>query len=178
MKKINVIAFGGLGGRLYSTGLKTILMRLDGVPGIDFRTFEDYTSWRRWGDTLTSWRDPTVLLGHSYGVAAMFGAVRRMGGKGPQIPLALSFDPSQWHWMSAGLWGSGGNAAPSRVAKVINWWQAGLPIGYQRVTREDGGLGGIQNHQVRGVAHHAIEDTPQLQAVAVDEIKRVVASVQ
>lgn len=175
MKKINVIAFGGLSGSFYSTGLKTILMRLEGVPGIDFRTFEDYASWKRWGSTLTSWRDDTVMLGHSYGVAAMFGAVRTMGDKGPKIPLAISFDPSQWVFMSIGLWGSGGNTAPHRVTKVINWWQAGLPIGYQRIYRPDGGQAGIVNEQVQG-PHHAVEDLPQLQARAVEEIKRVIAA--
>lgn len=169
-KKINVIAFGGLGGAAFSAGLKTILMRLAG-PAVDFKTFEDYKTWPRWGAALRSWRDDTALLGHSFGVAAMFGAVRRMGGAGPRIPLAISFDPSQWWTLQYSLWGSGGNVAPDRIERVINFYQAGLPIGFQKVFRADGSERGIDNVFVGNVAHGAIEDVPQLQSRAVEYIK-------
>lgn len=170
MKLINVIAFGGLGGNAFSAGLKTILMRLN-MPGVDFRTFEQYTSWPRWGATLKSWRDDTVELGHSYGVAAMFGAARRSGKK---IPLAISFDPSQWWWSSWWLMGSGGNRAPDNITHVINFYQEGLPIGFQRVYRDDGSERGIQNILIKNVSHAVIEDLPQLQQQAVDAVKLVI----
>lgn len=176
MQKINVIAFGGLGGNLFSAGLKTILMRLTGEPGIDFKTFEQYTSWKQWGATLQSWRDPTIVMGHSFGVTAMFGAVRTMGSEGPQIPLAISFDPSQWWGWQASLWGSGGNVAPDRIAKVINFYQDSGLIGRQRIARANGSVFGIQNRQVIGVIHGTIEDHRLSQDYAIDAIKSVIAS--
>lgn len=176
MTQINVIAFGGLGGSVFSAGLKTILMRLNGIKEIDFKTYEDYGSWRRWGQTLQSWRDPTVLMGHSFGVAAMFGAARAMGTKGPDIPLAISFDPSQWWGWQMGLWGSGGNVAPDRVKEVINFYQHGLPIGYQKVFRPNGTVRGISNKLIENVAHANIEDLPSTQAETLAAIKRVIAT--
>ena len=175
MKRINVIAFGGLGGKLFSAGLKTILMRLNGIPGIDFKTFEDYKSWARWGNTLASWKDDTVLLGHSFGVPAMFGAVRRLGTRGPNIPLAISLDPSQYVWMTPALWGTGGNSAPARVGKVLNFWQQAplFAIGNQRVFREDGGQSGVTNFEIKNIIHGAVDDSPEVQALSVDAIKGV-----
>lgn len=178
MQKINVIAFGGLGGNLFSAGLKTILMRLNGAPGVDFRTCEDWKSWKRWGDTLQSWRDPTVMLCHSFGVPAAFGAIRRMGARGPRIPLVIAFDPSQYWSVQPGLWGSGGNAAPARVERVINFWQQAplFAIGNQRVFRDDGSLKNIANILIENVIHGAIEDQPLLQQRAVNEIKDIIAN--
>lgn len=173
MRKINVVAFGGLGGSLFSTGLKTILMRLNGVPEIDYMTFEDYTSWRHWAGTIAKWKDDTVFLGHSYGVAAMFGCIRAMGSKGPAVPLCISFDPSQWTWLSIPLWGSGGNAVPDRVQKVSNFYQSSGLIGRQTLQRESGSTAGITNFPVKGVSHGSIEDDPMLQKLAVDDILKV-----
>ncbi len=177
MKRVNVIAFGGLGGNLFSAGLKTILMRLNGIPEIDFKTFEDYKSWPKWGASLKSWKDPTILIGHSFGVAAMFGAARAMGTAGaPRIPLAISFDPSQWWGWQPSLWRSGGNRAPIRVEKVLNIYQHGFPIGSQKVFRDDGTVWGVSNMLIQGISHGAIEDSPITQALAVDDIKKVIAS--
>lgn len=177
MKKINVIAFGGLGGALFSAGLKTTLMRLNDIPQIDFKTFEDYKSWRRWGDTLQSWKDDTIFIGHSFGVPAMFGAIRRMGAKGPRIPLAVSLDPSQYAWMQPTLWGSGGNAAPDRAIKVINYWQSAPAffIGNQRVFRDNGREDGITNFEIKNIIHGAVDDSPAVQELVVDAIKRALA---
>jgi hypothetical protein len=178
MKKINVIAFGGLGGSLFSAGLKTILMRLNGIAQIDFKTFEDYKSWRRWGSTLASWKDDTVLIGHSFGVPAMFGAARMLGAKGPRIPLAISLDPSQYVWMQPALWGTGGNYAPDRILKVVNYWQTAplFAIGNQRVYRDNGRETDITNFEIKNIIHGAVDDSPEVQALAVDAIKRVIVS--
>lgn len=172
MNKINVIAFGGLGGNLFSAGLKTILMRLDGVPGIDFKTYEDYTSWRKWSATLRSWRDPTVLIGHSFGVTAFLAAAR---GSGKAFPLAISFDPSQWWWSNLSLMGSGGNSVPANIAKVINFYQGNGLIGRQSLERVSGLTTGIENKLITGTMHEAIEDIPDLQQRAVAEIKSLIA---
>lgn len=173
MRRINVVAFGGLYGSFYSTGLKTILMRLKGVQEIDYSTFEDYTSWRHWAGTISRWKDDTVFIGHSYGVAAMFGCIRAMGNKGPAVPLCISFDPSQWTWMSISLWGSGWNAVPDRPVKVVNFYQSNGPIGRQTLQRENGSPAGITNFHVQGVSHGSIEDDPKIQALAVDDILKV-----
>ncbi len=178
MQKINVIAFGGLGGNLFSAGLKTILMRLQGVPGIDFRTYAPWGTWKRWGATLQSWRDPTVMLAHSFGVSAAFGAIRATGGRGPNIPLVISFDPSQYWGLQPGLWGSGGNSAPERAARVVNFWQQAplFAIGNQRVVRDDGSHRNIENVLIGNVIHGAIEDQPLLQQRAVNAIKDVITT--
>jgi hypothetical protein len=174
MKRINVIAFGGLGGSVFSAGLQTLLMRLNAVEGIDFKTFQDYTSWRRWGDTLKTWKDPTVFIGHSFGVAAMFGCIRALGSKGPSVPLCISFDPSQWTGFSIPLWGSGGNVVPDRPQRVINFYQSSGLIGRQKLYRADGSLRGIENFNIQGTMHSAIEDNPELHRVSVEEIKKVI----
>jgi hypothetical protein len=176
MKRINVVAFGGLGGAAFSAGLKTILMKLNGIQQIDYKTYEDWKSWRQWGATLQSWKDDTVLLAHSFGIPAAFGAIRAMGKNGPKIPLVVTFDPSQYWIFQPLLWGTGGNAAPGRVDKVLNFWQeAPFPfIGNQTVSRDDGSGWGITNHLVHNIMHGAVEDHPAAQDITVDEIKKVI----
>lgn len=175
MNKINVIAFGGLGGNAFSAGLKTILMRLDGVKGVDFKTYADYKAWRTWGGTLPSWSDPTVLIGHSFGVTAFLAAVRLMGSRGPRIPLAISFDPSPWWWSNLALATSGGNAVPDRIGSIVNWYQrTSLFIRNQQLTRTDGSTNGIENRLITGTIHGAMEDRRDLQDESVRRIRLVV----
>lgn len=174
MKRINVIAFGGLGGSLFSAGLQTLLMRLNGIKEIDFKTFQDYKTWRKWGQTIKTWKDPTVFIGHSYGVAAMFGCIRSFPSGGPDIPLCISFDPSQWTAFSIPLWGSGGNEVPYRPLKVINFYQSSGLIGRQTLTRSDGSQRGITNFHVQGTSHGSIEDNQNLHTLVVDDIMKVI----
>jgi hypothetical protein len=182
MKQINIVAFGGLGGSWFSTGLKTLMMKLKslGLQGagkpIDYMTFEDYTSWKNWGGTLKNWSDPTVLIGHSFGVAAMMGAARVKGDIGSKIPLVLSYDPSQWWGWQPSLWGSGGNGVPMNVGKCVNFYQNGIPIGFQRVANDDGTVKDVENIQVTGVVHGAMDDYPPLHDRSIEEIKKVIAA--
>jgi hypothetical protein len=171
MNRINVLAFGGLGGNAFSAGLKTIILRLKGVPGVDFASYEDYTSWRRWGSTLISWRDPTVLIGHSFGVTAAFAAVRTLGDRGPQFPLMIAFDPSQWWWSNLSLMFSGGNTVPDRIASAVNNYQSSGLIGRQTLSRTDGSARGISNRLITGTIHSSIEDRADLQDDAVKRMK-------
>lgn len=166
--RINVIAFGGLGGSFYSTGLKTVLMRLEGIDRVDFKAFESYTSWRQWAKTLSSWRDPSVLIGHSFGVTAALAVARSLPET--KFPLLLSFDPSQWWWTNSSLMTSGGNGVPANVLKTINFYQRSGFIGRQTLSRTDGSQTGIENVYVEG-PHHRVEDLPAAQARAVTEIK-------
>jgi hypothetical protein len=176
-KQINVLAFGGLGGRTYSAGVKTILMALEQYRGpgkpIDYMTFEDYASWRNWSEAMAGWRDDTVLIGHSYGVAAMCGVARRLGMLGPKIPLAISLDPSQYVWMSFALWGSGGNSVPYRIGKATNFYQTNGLIGRQLLYRDDGGQKDILNLSQPHASHTSIDDDPKVQKLVIDEIKRL-----
>lgn len=176
-KRLNVLAFGGLGGRTYSAGLKTILMRLEEFRGkgkpIDYMTFEDYASWGNWAEAIASWKDDTVLIGHSYGVAGMFGVARKLGVYGPRIPLAIALDASQYAWASVALWGSGGNVAPTRCERVTNYYQTSGWIGRQLLYRDDGGQAGIVNLKQAHTTHTSIDDDPIVQRAVVDEIKKL-----
>lgn len=174
MQKINVLAFGGLGGNAFSAGLKTILMRLDGVTGIDFKAYADYSAWRTWGSALRSWSDPTVILGHSFGVTAALAAVRSMGDRGPRIPLVISFDPSQWWWSNFALMSSGGNGVPDRIDRVVNFYQTAGLIGRQRLYHAAGVETGIENRPITGTMHGALEDRRDLQDDTVRRIKLVI----
>lgn len=174
MQKINVLAFGGLGGNAFSAGLKTILMRLDGAPGVDFKAYADYSAWRTWGSALRSWSDPTVVIGHSFGVTAMLAAVRLMGDRSQRIPLAISFDASQWWWSNFALMASGGNGVPDRIDRVVNFYQTTGLIGRQRLYRESGGERSIENRLITGTMHGALEDRRDLQDDTVRRIKLVI----
>ena len=92
------------------------------------------------------WKDQTILIGHSYGVTAALGAARRSG---VFVPVMYSFDPSQWWWMSWRLQGSGGNAVPSNIKRVVNFYQPHGAIGRQRLYRDDG-------HMVREVSQESV----------------------
>jgi hypothetical protein len=176
MRKINVIAFGGLGGAVFSAGLKTILMRLQRIDGVDYCTYEDYASWRRWAQTLRGWRDPTVLIGHSFGVTAALAVTRslRDAGRGPRLPLMVAFDPSQWWWSNPALIASGGNGVPATLECVINFYQASGPIGRQKLYRESGSQAGIDNRLITGAMHGAIEDRRDLQDATVNAVRLVI----
>lgn len=177
-KQINVLAFGGLGGQRHSAGLQTIMMRLAEFHGkgkpIDYMpAMQDYSSWKSWGDAVRFYTDDTVLIGHSYGVAAMFGLVRRMGISGPRIPLCISLDPSQYTALAWSLWGSGGNTVPNRVERVTNYYQTRGWIGRQILYRQDGGQAGITNLSRIGTTHKLIDDDPAVQREVVEEIKKL-----
>lgn len=176
MRKINVLAFGGLGGAVFSAGLKTILMRLQRIEGIDYCSYEDYASWRRWAQTLRGWRDPTVLIGHSFGVTAALALARslRDAGRGPRLPLLISFDPSQWWWSNPALMTSGGNGVPDSIEGVVNFYQAARPIGRQKLYRENGSQAGIDNRLIAGTMHSRIEDRRDLQDATVNAVRLVI----
>lgn len=177
-KRLNVLAFGGLGGAKHSAGLQTIMMRLAEFHGkgkpIDYMPqMQDYASWKSWGDAVSHYTDDTVLIGHSYGVAAMFGLVRRLGVYGPKIPLCIALDPSQYTAFSWALWGSGGNTVPNRVERATNYYQTGGWIGRQLLYRQDGGQAGIANFSRSGTTHKKIDDDPKVQFEVVEEIKKL-----
>lgn len=169
MARYNLVAFTGLAGDVYSTGVVDFANKAKKLPGIDPRgvLVRSYTEWRETAEYVKNWRDPFILgISHSYGVAAMFGFARLLG---KPIPLALSVDPSQWAWMSFALWGSGGNAMPSNVKKCINFYQNSGFIGRQTID-------GAENLLLTGTSHGAIEENPIVHATALDEIKKVIAA--
>lgn len=173
MTQINVIAVGGLGGAVFSAGLKTILAKLKTAQSIDVLAYKDYTEWRDMAAQVARWRDPTCFICHSFGVTAVMAAVRAMGSKGPKIPLVVSFDPSQWWWSNFTLMFSGGNAVPDRIGRVVNFYQNGGLIGRQKLYRAGGTERDIVNDPISGTMHGTIEDRPDLQAKAIAEIKAI-----
>lgn len=168
MKQINVVLFRGLVGNVYSRGMDTLGAKLAKLPGVDYVTVEDYGSWRSARDRVARWRDPTVLVGHSYGVTAALGVARALGAR---IPLVIAFDPSQWAWMSIALWGTGGNAVAGNVSECVNFYQLSGAIGRQRLARDDGGLRGIENRPVTNAGHKEIDDLPELHAASIAKVR-------
>jgi hypothetical protein len=176
MRTVNLVAFGGLLGGEFSQGLKTILKNAESLPGVDYTEYRPYSDWRSVAAKVSRWKDATIFLGHSFGVTAAMAALRALGASGPETPLAIMFDPSQWWWSNPYLVTSGGNTVPDRVPVVVNNYQNGLPIGMQRLYRADGSERGIQNRLIVGVDHAAIEDVPLLQQDAVKRIKDCIGS--
>jgi hypothetical protein len=175
-RQINLVAFGGLMGEEFSAGLKTILTNANSVKGIDYKEYRQYSEWRDVAAKVMRWKDPTIFLAHSFGVTATMATVRALGKAGPEIPLVIMFDPSQWWWSNWYLMTSGGNTVPDRIGRVVNNYQNGLPIGMQRLARADGSERGIQNRLVTGVVHASIEDVPALQKDAVKLISDYINS--
>jgi pimeloyl-ACP methyl ester carboxylesterase len=118
MKQINVVLMRGLLGKKYSKGMDALGAKIAKLPGVDYMTVEDYTSWRDIRDRVRRWNDDTVLIGHSFGAnAATVIAESLLPDK--KIPLIIAFDASPyWSWS---LLQRGWSYIPSNVAKVVNF---------------------------------------------------------
>jgi pimeloyl-ACP methyl ester carboxylesterase len=171
MKQINVVMLRGLAGERYSTGLDVLALKLKKIPGIDYVVVAGYTSRHVWANAIESFRDPTVILGHSFGANAAFAMARELNGS-VNIPLIVSFDPSRW-WSAGTFWG-GREIVSDNVRSVRNYYQRqDWPIKGVMAVRNDGGHMGIVNHLTND-EHVDIEDRDDYHLVAIDDIKSVI----
>lgn len=166
MKQINVILMRGLLGKVYSRGMDVLGAKLAKLPGVDYVSVEDYGSWRSIRNRITKWKDPTIVGGHSFGANAATIIAEALPNI--QFPMILSFDPSQyWSW---GLWQSGPSYVGQNVGRVVNYYQNGVPIGFQKLETGDTD---ILNRLV-ATSHTEIDDVPELHDAAIAEIKKVI----
>lgn len=150
--EINVILSYGYGGKKWSGGMDLLRHKLAKLDGVDYTSVMEYGAWKALVEQLRSFRDPTVLIGHSYGATAMLGAARHSG---VQIPLLVTVDPSQWIGFlipaSWSLLSAGGNVLPGNVFRGHNFYTQGGIIGNQKVP-------GSTNEYVPNVSHTEIDD--------------------
>lgn len=165
---LNVILLRGLAGNIYSTGLDDLARELNKLNNVDYVVVSPYTDWRQWAQRIAKWKDPTVLVGHSYGVAGICGIARTSG---VQVPLLVSFDPSQYSWMALSLWGSGGNTVPNNVGLAYNFYQDSGLIGRQVLLRDDMDVSKVHNTLIENTSHGNIEDIDELQVKVIKLIR-------
>lgn len=167
MKKINVVLLRGLIGNVYSRGMDTLGAKLAKLPGVDYVTVEDYTSWRSVRDRIAKWKDPTVIGGHSFGSNAATVIANALPNV--KIPLILSVDPSQY-W-SFWLFRFGPMAVPPNVAATLNQYQSrDAVIGNVRLSGRN-----VQNVLVNS-SHIDIDDLPLVHDAAIAEVKKIIGA--
>jgi hypothetical protein len=152
----NVILFRGLWGTIWSAGLDILGESLRKLPNVDYVVVLPYTAQSSAASMLARFKDPTILIGHSFGVGALLNVAKESK---VQIPLAVSFDPSQY-WR-------GGHTLPKNIKRCINFWQD-APwwfIGNQKIT-------GAENIHV-DTTHANIEDRRDLHLKVLDEINKL-----
>lgn len=168
---INVVLFRGLAGNTFSAGLDILALKLKKLPGVDYVIVVPYTDWSRMAERVKNFKDPTVFIGHSYGVTSIMRLAREVNS---YIPLAISFDPSQYVSF-------GSNGVPINIDKVVNFyqnppWFRFFAIGGQKLYRANlGNEHNIDNQLITGVTHSNIEDNSQLHQKALDLVASVAA---
>lgn len=169
-REVNVLLLRGLAGNYYSTGLDGLALKLKHVPGVDYVATSGYGSWKVWAAQLSHWRDPTILVGHSFGANAMLRIARDY----PNIkfPLLISFDTSGHCSFIVGQCGPG--YVPANVSRVQNFYQTnGWLIRGQPLYRKDNTSTNIINTRVEA-SHTDIEDNAALHDLAINEVKRII----
>ena len=169
MTNINIVILRGLGGIGYMDNLAARCRALK-KQGVDYVQIGGYDTWKTLAGQLRRFSDKSVLIGHSFGVTGVLGAARRAG---LDIPLVVTFDPSQYAGASWPLIGSGGNVVPMNVRKVINFYQVPwmpLAIGGQKLYRDDGSLTGVTNTRVSNTSHVGISGREDLYDITVRAI--------
>lgn len=164
--KVNVIAFGGALGDTFSAGLKIMVMKAKTIPQVDYAEYFPYESANRVMAQVASWRDPTIVTAHSYGLNNFLDTMRKQTKL--KIPLFFALDSSQY-W-----YGGGPGIVPENIARVVNYYeQSGWPFAIhgQPLYRKDGSSRLIENIRVAD-SHVNIDDDPVIQARFITELKR------
>lgn len=171
---VNVVLLRGLLGRRYSRGMDRLSARIARMPGIDYTTVEDYTSWRAVRDRISVWRDPTVIGGHSFGANASTIIAKALKDR-VEIPLLLSVDPSPY-W-SFWLWQFGPSRVAANVRRAVNFYQPHGVIGRQQLAAAPGTSTVVENTLVEDASHVSIDDNVALvHDPIVDAIAKVIQS--
>lgn len=141
-----ILFFHGL-GYIFSNGLITISDKLT-EDGLTCRHFP-YTAQPGFI------KNTKVVVGHSFGVPAMFNYLR---SNKIECPLAISIDPSQYVGTNLLLARYGNTPAPG-ISRLVNFWQKNefpLSIGGQT-------LPGAENILIPDTDHGAMDDHPVVQ---------------
>lgn len=169
-KQVNVVLMRGLAGNVYSRGMDALGAKLAKLPGVDYVSVEDYGSFASIEKRIMRYRDPTILIGHSFGAnaATIIGEELQYV---VNIPLIITFDPSQhWSWR---LFQSGPSYLFSNTARAVNFYQPGGLIGDQKLFRAQGSTTDIVNKLI-ATSHTEIDDLPTLHEEAIEEVKKVI----
>ena len=166
MQQVNVILGRGLLGNVYSRGMDVLGAKVAKIPGVDFVSVEDYTSWRSIRDRIPRYRDPTILVGHSFFANAITIIAKQLAHI--KFPLLLPVDPSPyWSWS---LWQAGPSVIGTNVARTVNQYQSSGLIGRVRLSGHN-----VINEPISST-HTQIGDSELVHKVAIDEIKKVIAA--
>lgn len=157
--KVNIILFRGLAGTYYSAGLDVLAEDLRRLKNVDYVVVLPYTAADSAARMIERFRDDTVLIGHSFGVGAFLNVAK---GTSRVIPLAVSFDPSQY-------WG-GGHTIPSNLKRVINFWQDTPRWMFWKIGNQE--ISGAENVHV-DATHTNIEDRRDLHLKVLDEVSKL-----
>lgn len=170
MTEANVLFSYGYGGARWSGGLDLLRHRVAKLNNVDFTKVVEYTSMSSVERLLKVFRDPTILVGHSYGVAAMIGAARKSGVK---VPLIISIDPSPWISLfipaSWSIRSFGGYSKPSNVKRIHNFHTNDFPGGVQ--------IDGAENELVL-VDHLLVDDADEVHDKSVALIEQAIRELQ
>jgi len=171
MQQVNVLGLRGLAGNFYSTGIDVFALKAGKIPGVDYTPVAGYESWKVWRTAISSFKDRTVLVPHSFGVLAAI----RIAEELPHIdfPLMIAFDASPYCSWRIGKCGPG--PVPNNIKRVVNFYQRNsFLIKGQPLYRADGTALGIINFRVNDSDHGGIEDRADLHNEGLEEIKRVI----
>lgn len=156
--KVNFIAFGGLGGNVFSTGLVTMVNKAKQMPWVDWEGYYPYEAAESMMRTIATWKDPTYVAGHSYGLNNFLAAMRKLPNL--KIPGFLAIDSSQY-W-----YGGGPGAVPENVLRVDNYFETTwIPFAIKGspLYRSNGSTQGITNTRLYA-RHTEMTNTPEVQA--------------
>jgi hypothetical protein len=157
---MNLILFRGWLG-YFSLGLNEV----GGIikarhPSVTVRVRE----WDQWKATVTEtreWKDKFLLVGHSFGVPAMFDFAR---ASDKEVLQYVSMDPSQYVWMTSKI----SNNTPPKGANVYNFYQVpAFPWSIGGVT-----IPGATNERVYGYSHAEVDDSPDVQKKTIQLIEK------
>lgn len=174
MNKVNVILFRGYMGEIYSRGMDTLGDRLKKVEGVDYVHVGPYTAVDITTNYIKAYKDPTILVGHSFGASA---AVKVAWELDKDIPAMFLFDPSQYDWMRPEFYGVQTRTIPMNVKSCTNFYQTSwLPfaIGDQRVQRESGSTYKIKNLKVEPNMHISIDDDQSLHDEVIRQVEAII----
>lgn len=177
MKQVNVFLATGLGDELFSDGIPDLEERLFKYrgKGIDYISTRHYSQYADVRDRLRRYRDPSVLIGHSFGWRALMLAAREAG---VTVPLAICCDASQKGYFTLG--GAAMNRPPANVLSVDNYYQPKewylffTSIGGVKLNRDDGSERGITQYLMPKESHVSIDNAKLFQDGAIMAIESLI----
>lgn len=159
----NVCLFYGYGGATWSGPLANLGVILSALPNVDWTFIAEYPTWQEVAGRINRFRDPTVIIGHSYGASAALGAAK---DSGREVPLVVTIDPSQWvGFFIPASWSirSIPLSKPRNVKRAMNFYQASGIIGRQTVSGAENTL--IENSSHTGIVKDSRVWNPIIKAI-------------